>query len=148
MTLLTRPLITLEVEVGTLVHVDTNPNGRRFIPITGGRVEGSLSGKVLPGADWQTSWPDGRLEIDAHYALEIDGHGIVEVSSQGVRHGPPEILAALAKGGPVDASLYYFRTSMRFRTAAPGLQHLNAMLAIAKGAREKGVVRLTVFEIC
>ena len=36
-----------------------------------------------------------------------------------MRHGPPEVLARLAKGEDVDPSLYYFRTVMRFETAHP-----------------------------
>ena len=148
MTLESRLIATLEVEVAPPVTVDAGSHGRRVIPITGGRVSGDITGKVLPGgADWQTIWPDGRMELDARYVLDIDGHGLVEVVSQGLRHGPPDVLAKLARGEIVDPSLYYFRTSIRFRTAAPGLAQLNAMLAVAKGAREKSLVRLSVFAI-
>jgi hypothetical protein len=140
--------MNFEVEVGNPSTIDAGPCGRRVVPITGGRVSGEWTGLVLPGgADWQNIWPDGRLDLEARYALDIDGHGLVEVLSQGVRHGPPEVLAALGRGEAVDPSLYYFRTSMRFRTAAPGLARLNAILAVAKGAREKNLVRLAVFEI-
>jgi len=141
------PLMTLEVEVSPPVSVDAGAHGRRVIPITGGRVSGAYTGRVLPGADWQTIWPDGRMELDAHYVLDIDGHGTVEVISQGVRHGPPEVLAKLARGEAVDPSLYYFRTSIRLRTAAPGLSRLNAVLALATGERRVSLVVLQVFEI-
>ncbi len=148
MMLETRPLVTLEVDVGKPSTIDAGMLGRRFIPITGGRVSGSLAGSVVPGgADWQVIWPDGRIDLEARYAIDIDGHGLVEVLSQGVRHGPPEVLALLARGEAVDPSLYYFRTSMRFRTAAPGLERLNSVLALAKGMREKSTVRLSVFEV-
>lgn len=148
MTIETRPLMDFEVDVGKPSTVDGGAYGRRFIPITGGRVSGEYSGVVVPGgADWQIIWPDGRLDLEARYALEIDGHGLVEVLSQGVRHGPPDVLAALGRGEPVDPSLYYFRTSMRFRTAAPGLARLNAMIAVAKGRRDKSVVKLSIFEV-
>jgi hypothetical protein len=141
------PLMTLEVEVSPPVSVDAGAHGRRVIPITGGRVSGVYTGRVLPGADWQTIWPDGRMELDAHYVRDIDGHGTVEVISQGVRHGPPEVLAKLARGEAVDPSLYYFRTSIRLRTAAPGLSRLNAVLALATGERRASLVVLQVFEI-
>jgi hypothetical protein len=148
MTLQTRPLVNFEVEVGRPSTIDAGAHGRRVIPITGGSVSGEWTGVVLPGgADWQIMWPDGRLDLEARYALDIDGHGLVEVLSQGLRHGPPGVLAALNRGEPVDPSLYYFRTSMRFRTAAPGLARLNAMIGLAKGARDKGLVRLEVFEV-
>lgn len=148
MTIATRPLMTFAVDVGAPVSIDAGQHGRRAIPIVGGRVSGAYTGKVLPGgADWQTIWPDGRLELEAHYVLDIDGHGLVEVLSSGVRHGPPDVLAALARGEQVEPSLYYFRTSMRFRTAAPGLLHLNAIIALTKGRREKSTVHLDVFEV-
>lgn len=148
MTIATRPLITLAVDVAAPVSIDTGQYGRRAIPIVGGSVSGAHTGKVLPGgADWQTVWPDGRLELEAHYVIDIDGHGLVEVLSSGVRHGPPDVLAALARGEAVDPALYYFRTSMRFRTAAPGLQHLNAILALSKGRRDRNTVHLDVFEV-
>jgi hypothetical protein len=148
MTLQTRPLMNFEVDVGKPVTIDASGTGRRYIPITGGRVTGEWMGKVVPGgADWQVIWPDGRLDLEAHYAIDLDGHGLVEVLSQGVRHGPPDVLAALARGEPVEPSRYYFRTSMRFRTAAPGLLRLNSIIAIASGARQASVVKLAVHEI-
>ena len=67
--------------------------------------------------------------------------------SQGVRHGPPDVLAALARGEPVDPSLYYFRTSMRFRTAAPGLLRPERDHRASPQARDKSVVKLAVFEV-
>lgn len=140
--------MNFEVEVGKPLTIDAGAFSRRLVPIAGGRVSGDYTGIVVPGcADWQIIWPDGRLDLEARYALDIHGHGLVEVLSQGVRHGPPEILAALARGDAVDPSLYYFRTSMRFRSAAPGLARLNAMLALAKGRRDKSLVQLSVFEV-
>lgn len=142
------PLMTLEVLVGAPVQIDAAPHGRRFIPIVGGTVGGGLTGEVLAGGgDWQTVWPDGRMEIAAHYVMEIDGHGTVEVRSEGLRHGPPAVLAALARGEIVDPVSYYFRTAVRLRTAAPGLSRLNALLAVATGERAADRVRLRVFEL-
>ena len=64
-----------------------------------------------------------------------------------LRHGPPEVLAALARGEPVDPASYYFRTVMRFETADPAASWLNRILAIARGQREALAVRLDVFEV-
>jgi hypothetical protein len=140
-----KPLIKLEVDVAPPVVVDP---GRRMIPILGGRVSGSYTGKVIPGgADWQFIAADGRLDLEARYVISLDSHGEVEVTSLGVRHGPPDILAKLGRGEAVDPSLYYFRTSMRFRTAAPGLARLNALLCLAVGERKASVVHLDVFEV-
>ncbi|MGK3965109.1 DUF3237 family protein [Sorangium sp. So ce118] len=141
------PLMTLEVAVDPPVTVTPSSPGRRFIPIVGGTVAGGLEGRVLPGGDWQTIWADGRMDISAHYILDIAGHGTVEILSEGVRAGPPEVLAALGRGEAVDPGLYYFRTAIRMRTSAPGLLRLNAMLAVAVGERLADRVRLTVYEI-
>src|SRR5262252_4652440 len=67
--------------------------------------------------------------------------------SDGVRHGPPEVIAALARGEAVEPSRYYFRTVMRFETADPALAWLNRILALGTGAREKLAVRLDVYEV-
>ncbi|WP_437292793.1 DUF3237 domain-containing protein [Sorangium sp. So ce426] len=141
------PLMTLEVAVDPPVTVNPGSPGRRFIPIVGGTVAGGLEGRVLPGGDWQTIWADGRMEISAHYILDIAGHGTVEILSEGVRAGPPEVLAALGRGEAVDPGLYYFRTAIRMRTSAPGLLRLNAVLALSVGERLADRVRLTVYEI-
>ena len=138
----------LHVLVGPPVTIADGAPGRRFIPIVGGTVKGDLSGRILAGGgDWQTILADGGMEIDAHYALDIEGHGHVEVRSQGVRVGPPGILAALGRGEIVDPSTYYFRTFVRLTTAAPGLARLNGILAIAVGARAPGAVDLDVVEV-
>ncbi|WP_437960561.1 DUF3237 family protein [Sorangium sp. So ce119] len=141
------PLMTLEVVVDPPVTVTSSPPCRRFIPIVGGTVAGGLEGRVLPGGDWQTIWADGRMDISAHYILDIAGHGTVEILSEGVRSGPPEVLAALGRGEAVDPRLYYFRTAIRMRTAAPGLLRLNAVLALSVGERLADRVRLTVYEV-
>lgn len=130
--------VALPVEVG---------QGRRCIPITGGVVTGAYDGTVLQGgADWQQIAADGTIDIDAHYVLEL-GEGRVEVRSRGLRTGPAEVLALLARGETVDPALYYFRTAIRFTAHAPELDRLNRVLAIAHGERLADAVRLTVYEV-
>ena len=99
------------------------------------------------GGDWQTVLPDGTIEISAHYVLDIDGQGLVEVRSDGLRHAPPDIAAALGRGEPVDPSLYYFRTAMRFRASAPALARLSHVMGLARGRRGPARVHLDVFEV-
>jgi Protein of unknown function (DUF3237) len=143
------PLMTLAVEVGEITSLGATPNGeRRVVPISGGTFESNdgWRGRVLPGgADWQLLRSDGVLEVDARYVLQDERGARVQVISQGLRHGPPEVIAALARGDAVDPSLYYFRTAMRFETAAAALQHLNFVIAVGIGAREARLVRLDVF---
>jgi hypothetical protein len=120
---------------------------RRCIPILGGVVSGRLTGEVLAGgADWQQIGGDGTIEIDARYVLRL-AEGLVEVESRGLRAGPPEVLARLAAGEAVDPALYYFRTAMRFHSAAPELAWLGRILGMASGERLAGAVRLTVHEV-
>jgi len=45
----------------------------------------------------------------------------IHMTSFGLRHGPPEVMAALARGEIVDPSTYYFRTTPRFCDGQPGL---------------------------
>jgi hypothetical protein len=136
------------IDVGALVAVgNVAGQERRCIPLLGGTVEGDYSGSVLPGgADWQTVGPDGQLEISARYVLELE-RGRVEVRSEGLRSGAPDVLERLARGDAVDSHEYYFRTAMRFHTAAPGLDSLNRLLAIAIGERLPAQVRLSVHPV-
>ena len=62
---------------------------------------------------------DGSLDIHARYTVESDAGALIQIDSKGMRHGPPDVLARMAKGEDVDPSLYYFRTVMRFETAHP-----------------------------
>lgn len=143
------PLMSIAVRVGTPHTLSAGTPGRRFVPIVGGEVTGTLTGQVLAGGgDWQTIASDGTIEIEAHYVLDIAGHGLVEVRSEGLRHGPPDVLAALGRNEQVDPSLYYFRAAMRFGTSAPGLLRLNRMVCLASGRREQGQVHLDIFEAC
>ena len=148
MTIALLPLMSIAVRVGPPRTISTDVPGRRFIPITGGVVTGSLTGEVLNGGgDWQRVAADGTLDISAHYILDIAGHGLVEVRSDGLRHAKPDILAALNRNEAVDPSHYYFRTAMRFHTNATELLRLNHIIALATGRREQGQVHLDIFEV-
>jgi hypothetical protein len=144
------PLFTVHAELADILQLGQTPVGeRRIINILGGQVEGPrLKGQILPGgADWQLIRADGIADIQARYTIRSESGGLVLVSSEGLRHGPPEVIAKLAKGEPVDPALYYFRTLMRFETAAPDLLWMNRILAIAHGARLPNAVTLEVFEV-
>lgn len=144
------PIFTIEATLAPMMNLGATPRGeRRIIGITGGTVTGpKLQGRVLPGgADWQIVRPDGAAEIQARYTIETDGGARILVNSEGIRHGPPDVLAALARGDNVDPSLYYFRTVMRFETSDPAVDWINRILALARGKREALAVRLDVYEV-
>ena len=145
-----QPIFTIHAELEGITSLGRTPYGeRRVIGILGGSVRGpKLNGRILPGgADWQIVRSDGAADIKARYAIESDAGAKILVQSEGLRHGPPEVLAALARGDNVDPSLYYFRTVMRFETADPGADWLNRILALARGQREARAVRLDVYEV-
>jgi Protein of unknown function (DUF3237) len=122
---------------------------RRWVPLSGGTVSGpELQGRIVEGgADWQLLRSDGVLEISAHYVVATDGGAFIEVTSNGLRHGPPEVMARLARGEAVDPGEYFFRTLMRFATGHPAWAHLNKVMALAVGQREAARVLLDVYRI-
>ena len=141
--------MAISAEVGEVVSMGPAPLGeRRVVSIIGGTFEGPLlRGEVVGGADWQIARRDGALELDARYALRDTRGGVVQVVSQGLRHGPPEVLARLARGEAVDPASYYFRTVMRFETGAADLEFLNRTMAVATAQRHARRVELTCFRI-
>jgi len=122
---------------------------RRYVPLAGGSADGpGLQGTLVEGGvDWQVQRADGATDIAAHYVIRTADGALVEVQSEGLRHGPPEVMARLARGEPVAPNEYFFRTLMRFTTGAPAWLHLNKVLALAAGQRERDRVVLDVWRI-
>jgi len=144
------PLFHIHAELADILGLGDTPYGeRRIVNILGGHVDGAkLTGRILPGgADWQIIRRDGVTDLDARYTIETTAGTRIFVLSRGMRHGPPEVIARLARGEAVDPSLYYFRTAMRFETADPDAAWLNRILAIGYGAREARAVRIAVHEV-
>jgi hypothetical protein len=135
----TRPLMTRRVRVAAPQNVGDVPQGtRRIAPLTGGDFEGPrLRGVVVPAAsaDWLLLRRDGVLELDLRVTLLTHDGALISVTSFGLRHGPPDVMAALGRGEPVDPAQYYFRTTPRFQTAHPACAFLNRLITVAKGDR-------------
>jgi len=145
-----RLLMTLQVDVPALQRIGAVPHGTRATaPIPGGRFEGPrLRGRVLPGgADWTLLRTDGVLELDLRLTLETDDGALIQLASFGLRHGPPDVIAALGRGDPVDPSSYYFRTTLRFETGHPSYGFLNRLLAVSRGDRRPAGPVYTIHEI-
>src|SRR3984893_4700958 len=133
-----RLLMTLQVAVAGTQKIGEGPHGTRITaPITDGHFEGPrLRGRVLPGGgDWTILRGDGALELDLRVTLQTDDGALIHMTSLGLRHGPADVLAALARGERVDPSAYYFRTLPRFETGHPKYEFLNRLLAVAGGER-------------
>jgi hypothetical protein len=150
MMLSNEPIFRVHADLGEIVDAGVTPyGGRRVIEILRGTVEGPrIKGRILSGgADWQIIRNDGVADIQARYVIETESGARVLVRSDGIRHGPPEVLARIAKGEAVDPSLYYFRTIMRFEASDPSLDWLNRIIGVARGKRERMAVKLDVHEL-
>jgi len=128
---------------------DVGKGARRFIPISGGDVLGpKLRGKVLPGGgDWQIIRDDGVAELEARYSVQTDDGALIFVRNYGIRHGPREVIAALAAGQVVDHSRYYFRGATFFETSATQYIWLMKHIVVCIGEREPARVRLKFYQI-
>jgi len=146
-----RLLMTMHVKVGTLQNIGAVPHGtRRTAPLGGGMFEGPrLRGVILPdaSADWQLLRSDGVLEMDLRFTLRTDDGALVMMRSFGLRHGPPDVIAAIGRGETVDPSTYYFRTMPRFETAHPAYAFLNRLVAVATGDRRPDGPVYTIHEV-
>ncbi len=144
------PMAQVLCDVGTLVTLGPGKYGeRRYVPLGGGTVHGpELNGTLVEGGvDWQVNRSDGVLDIAAHYVIRTTDGALIEVQSDGMRHGPADVMARLARGELVGRDEYFFRTVMRFQTGAPQWAHLNKVLALACGQREAKRVVLDVYRI-
>lgn len=122
---------------------------RRIIPIIGGRVEGpGIRGRILNlGADWQTILADGHADLDTRYAMETEDGALIEIVNKGIRHGPPEVLARIALGEPVDPAAYYMRTTARLETGDPKYAWVNRAHFVGSGTRLAAAVQISLYEV-
>lgn len=134
----TRPLFVMEVRVDRIHAVGAVGGAEQCVGnISGGHFAGErLSGTILlGGADWQTLRTDSTVPLDARVALAADDGAVIGMTYDGIRTGPADVLACLARGELVDPADYYFRTIARFTTSAPQYDWLNRVIAIGIGHR-------------
>lgn len=145
------PFMHIHAELADSLEFGLTPMGtRRVINILGGTVSGErVNGRILPGgADWQVIRSDAIADISARYTIETASGALVLVNSDGVRHGPPDVIARLARGEAVDPALYYFRTAMRFEAPVDSdVAWLNGIIGVATGRREKNAVLLDIHAV-
>ena len=128
---------------------DVGKGGRRIVPITGGVFSGpQMHGLVLPGgADWQVLRGDGVAELEARYTLRTDDGALIYVRNHALRHGPADVIAALAAGRPADPASYYFRGATFFETGDARYAWLTKHIVVSTGEREPAVVKLRFFKM-
>jgi hypothetical protein len=137
-------------DLGPPVDQGAAPDGhRRHIPILSGTFEGPLlRGEILPGgADWQVTRSDNILLLDAIYAMRTDDGTVIQVRNRGMRSGPPEAMAALARGERVDPASIYFRAAPIFVTPTGRYDWLGKALFLCTGERWADGIRLWVWKV-
>jgi hypothetical protein len=138
LTVCTRPLFTMRLDVRKMIVVGDTPSANRRVGVVfGGQFEGDrLSGDVLDGgSDWQSVRSDGSTTLDVRINLKTADGVLIGMTYKGVRHGPPDVIARIDRGELVDPASYYFRISPMFETAAGKYAWLNGIVAIGIGHR-------------
>jgi hypothetical protein len=143
-------IFAAQVSVGAPLDLgDVGKGSRRVVPITGGEFSGpDIRGTVVPGgADWQILRSDGVSELEARYTLQTDDGALIVVRNLALRHGPPEVMAALAAGRMVEPGSYYFRGATFFETSAPRYAWLTKCIVVCTGEREPTGVKLKFYKV-
>jgi Protein of unknown function (DUF3237) len=146
----TKPLFVMRLTVKPMQIVGATPGAfRRIGVVTGGTFNGQrIAGEVLDGgADWQVVRADGAVTLDVRLVLKTADGAMIGMTYTGIRHGPPEIIQTMEKGGAVDPASYYFRTTAAFETAAPQYAWLNKLVAVGAGHRSATGPTYSLFEV-
>lgn len=145
-----RPLFVMRVGVDH-IHAIGGPAGidRRVGEMSAGQFAGErLSGDVLSGgADWQVLRADGAVLLDARVVLRTGDGAEIAMDYTGIRVGPADVIARLARGESVDPADYYFRILPRFATSDSRYEWLNRILAVGIGHRLPEGPVYSIFEI-
>jgi hypothetical protein len=140
----------LSVQVDKPQEVGVTARGRRrLIPILGGEAVGEgWRARVLPGgADFQLVITDTLAELDARYCLETDAGELIYVQNRAIRSGPPDLMAKLVRGEPVDPAQIYFRCSPSFETASTSLRWITERMFVGAGARHPDKVVMRFWQL-
>ena len=138
----------LQVQLGAPIEMGATSAGRRrIIPIIGGTVSGPhFEGRILNlGADWQTQFHGGTAHLDTRYALETLDGATIEIINRGFRHGPPDVIAALAAGEDIAADAYYMRTHATLETGDARYNWVNNHIFVGTGARNQSSVDMRLY---
>jgi len=146
----TRPLFVMRLDVKPILVVGATPGPfRRIGVVPGGSFEGErLSGELLDGgSDWQTVRSDGATTLNVRLVLRTTDGALIAMTYQGIRHGPPEVIASIERGEVVDPASYYFRINALFETAAAKYDWMNRVVAVGIGHRRADGPVYSIFEV-
>ena len=147
----TKPLFELTLSVPEIVDLGQTPLGiRKIATVAGGQFQGDrIRGSVMPspGGDWLLLRADNVLTLDVRLTLKTDDGALIYMHYKGLRHGPEEVMARLAKGDAVDPDSYYFRMTPTFETSSEKYAWINRIVCVAKGHRLATGPIYKVFEV-
>ncbi|KAI1840751.1 hypothetical protein JX265_012964 [Neoarthrinium moseri] len=122
-----RYVFTLDVELAPPVDFGKTYSGdRRFIPITGGTLDGDgIQGRILPGGgDWNAAREDGVVHVMAKYAIQMDDGTMVNITNEGYGRASQQTMKTVfsspeaVAGSPTNgASEWYTKTFPHFEVA-------------------------------
>ncbi len=85
--------------------------------------------------------------LDARIVLRTNDDETIGMTYRGIRHGPAELMDAIARGEAVDPARYYFRTTAAFTASAGPYDWLNRIVALGVGHRLAHGPVYNVFEV-
>lgn len=142
-------LARVHVELGPIESLGPGPDGeRRSVAIVGGSILGDRVRAMIDagGADWQTLHADGSITVDTRYSARTGDGAKLLIATRGIRRGPPEVLARLAAGEPVDPAEYYFRAAVQIEAAGP-YRWLAEQVLVANAARAAAAVDYDLYAL-
>ena len=121
-----------------------------MIPILGGTCVGNgWTARVLQGgADFQMIVNERMARLEARYVLELDGGDRIYVKNDAVRTAPPDVMARLVRGEPVDPGAVYFRCvpTLRDRVGQRS-RWIMERVFLGNGVRRPNDVVMRFFEV-
>jgi len=107
-----------------------------------------FAARFSPGeADWLLLRSDNVLELDLRITLETDDHALIYMTFQGLRHGSPEVIAALGVERSSIARATTFARSHDSKPPRKSYAFLNRMVTVGVGeARPAGAIH-RIYEI-
>lgn len=131
--------LEMRIALGPRMHIPVAPGYTRgAVLIESGTFEGpGLKGRIVTGSggDFPMVRDDGGGRFESQYLLETDDGAHILKRSTGVRHAPPDVVAALLTGEPVDPHRYYMRMMPRFEAPQGPYDWLNRTLFVGVGQR-------------
>ena len=90
---------------------------------------------------------DGCAALDVRLVLQTDDGALIGLTYRGLRHGPADVMAKVARGELVEPGSYYSRTTVMFETASETYGWVNRVIGIGTGTRPAAGPVYEIFEL-